>query len=51
MLLASESKEAFAFQGTFWQIRKTNKLLLQWRATWRESLAQLDKVEKSYLSL
>lgn len=45
MLLGSGSKEAFAFQGTFWQIPKTNKLLLSWRPSWRESLAQLDKAE------
>lgn len=51
MLLGSGSKEDFAIQGTFQQILKTNKLLLRWRSSWRESLAQLDKAEKSYLSL
>lgn len=48
MLLGSGSKEAFAFQGIFWQTLKTNKLLLLWKASWREVLAKLDKIEKSY---
>lgn len=41
-------QRSFAFQGTFWQTLKRNKLLLIWRASWREVLAQLDKTEKSY---